>query len=572
MAEESEATLAILERIARTLGDERSALDAAALAARVKEGRYFVACVGQFKRGKSTLLNALVGERILPVGVLPVTTVPTILRYGDRLRARIRFGAGSWQEVDPRSIAQFTSQELNPDNVRGVAGIEVFVPSPVLSGGLCLVDTPGVGSVFRNNTEATRDFLPQIDAVLVVAGADPPMSESELSLLEEIGPNVEHVLVVLNKADRVTLQEMSAARDFTARIFRDRLGRAAEPIYEVSAIERLEGVGRARDWGRLGERLRSIQAGAGAALLEAARERGATRLAARLAAEIQEQRTALQRPLTETAQRIGRLRELAAAGERAVLDLRALFQAEADRLAEEFGARRTRFLAEVQPVAREELRAALARITSQGLARRSASMALAQEIGKHQIAPWFAVETADAGESFRRGVGRLASHARDLLRRLAEEGDASQLMPLAHELDAASDLTAPPRFFFHPLERVAGSVSIFGAIRAFALGLLRRRGVIDREASRLLEQLLEINSSRVAYGLIDRMRESCHSLEAALRGSLAEALVAAERARDRAANRWAQGEAAVSGESARLSELGAQLDALVTADAGIPRP
>jgi ABC-type uncharacterized transport system ATPase component len=66
--------------VARRLGIEALAREAADIAFRVEEGRFFVACVGQFKRGKSTLLNALIGEPILPTGVVPVTSAITLLR------------------------------------------------------------------------------------------------------------------------------------------------------------------------------------------------------------------------------------------------------------------------------------------------------------------------------------------------------------------------------------------------------------------------------------------------------------------------------------------------------------
>ena len=77
-----------LAEIAEALGESSIRGDVQQLAARISEGRFYVACVGQFKRGKSTLLDALVGEPILPTGVVPVTTVPTVLRYGkERPRA-----------------------------------------------------------------------------------------------------------------------------------------------------------------------------------------------------------------------------------------------------------------------------------------------------------------------------------------------------------------------------------------------------------------------------------------------------------------------------------------------------
>src|ERR1035441_3484824 len=72
-----------LSRLAQELGAESVAEEASELAARVSEGRFYVACIGQFKRGKSTLLNALVGHAVVPTGFVPVTAVPTVIRFGD---------------------------------------------------------------------------------------------------------------------------------------------------------------------------------------------------------------------------------------------------------------------------------------------------------------------------------------------------------------------------------------------------------------------------------------------------------------------------------------------------------
>jgi ribosome biogenesis GTPase A len=79
-----------LAGLAQELEAEPVAEEARELAARVSEGRFYVACIGQFKRGKSTLLNALVGHEVVPTGFVPVTAVPTVIRFGDELRARVR--------------------------------------------------------------------------------------------------------------------------------------------------------------------------------------------------------------------------------------------------------------------------------------------------------------------------------------------------------------------------------------------------------------------------------------------------------------------------------------------------
>ncbi len=127
---EGDAALLRLAAIADEFGAEHTSGDARSVAERVAEGRFYVACVGQFKRGKSTLINALIGASVLPAGVVPVTTVPTVIRHGDHRQARIRFQAKGWSAVPLDKLDEYVSEDKNPENAKAVAGVEVFFPVP----------------------------------------------------------------------------------------------------------------------------------------------------------------------------------------------------------------------------------------------------------------------------------------------------------------------------------------------------------------------------------------------------------------------------------------------------------
>ncbi len=145
----NEPRLLALARLADEAGAEGVAAEARSLAERVVEGRFYVACLGQFKRGKSSLLNALVGASLLPVGVVPVTSVVTVVRFGERNAARVRFSDGHEQEISATDLAGFVSEEGNPSNRKAVAVVELFLPSSLLKSGMCLVDTPGWARFLR---------------------------------------------------------------------------------------------------------------------------------------------------------------------------------------------------------------------------------------------------------------------------------------------------------------------------------------------------------------------------------------------------------------------------------------
>ena len=218
-----ESALLRLAELAEEFEAEQVAADARSVAERVSEGRFYVACIGQFKRGKSSVLNALIGESLLPTGVVPVTAVPTIVRYGGHTAARVRFEAGGWSEIPVKAVDEYVSEEKNPENAKHVAALEIFVRSPLLGTGMCFVDTPGLGSVFTGNTAATKAFIPHIDAALVVIGADPPLAGEELVLVETVSRHVHDLIIAVNKADRTTDEERAAAVAFARRQLEKRL-------------------------------------------------------------------------------------------------------------------------------------------------------------------------------------------------------------------------------------------------------------------------------------------------------------------------------------------------------------
>lgn len=216
---------------------------------RLLEERFHLAVLGQFKRGKSTFINALLGEELLPTGVLPLTAFPTFLLFGPRPRVRVLFEEGkeeSWEGDDPeelpRFLSRFVTEVKNPKNLRGVTQVEVFYPSPLLQAGVVLIDTPGIGSTFRHNTEATLNFLPQCDAAVFLLSADPPITETEVEFLKLVHSRVAHLFFVLNKVDYLREEEIPSLVSFLKKVLQEEVGMKDEPlIFPVSARLALEG-------------------------------------------------------------------------------------------------------------------------------------------------------------------------------------------------------------------------------------------------------------------------------------------------------------------------------------------
>jgi len=554
------SALEALGHLAAEAGSAAVARDAAVLVSRLDEGRFFVACLGQFKRGKSTLLNALIGESILPAGVVPVTSAVTILRHGPARAARVAFASGESIAIDVADLASYVAEELNPENAKGVAAVEICVPSPLFASGMCLVDTPGIGSVFAGNTAVTRQFLPQVDAALLVLGADPPISGDELSMIDVVARETSTIIVVLNKADRFSPAEIAEASAFTARILGARLGRRVDPILQVSAAERLA-AGPTRDWPRLLAALEALASTSGAGLVRSAQIRGLGRLALRLLHDLDERRGALTRPQEESARRIVALRTCAADAEHGLRDLAPLFEAEQRALARRFEQERARFLDGARSAAIAELAVALdtASEPGRGDVRRRA-ITLAQEIAERRVAAW-GVEIEPVAERLYRGaMERFVARVDDILGHLAESTESARV-DVSPELVLDLGFRARRRFHFHDLLTLTAP----GAATWLLDRVRSRRGLVEAaraDATVYLERLLSTNTARVANDLAERVLESRRRLEAEVLGALRDLSASTERSLDEARRLRSAGDAAVRGELERLESLRVRAEAL----------
>lgn len=553
--------LARLVEIASQLGESSIAQDVRQLLARTSEGRFFVVCLGQFKRGKSTLLDALVGEPILPMGVVPVTAVPTVLRYGAQRSARV-FIDGKWQTIPPENLAHYVSEDLNPENRKCVDGVEVFLPSPLLAHGMCLVDTPGIGSVFAGNTETTREFIPQIDAAILVVGADPPISGDELALMEVVAVDVDEILIVLNKIDRVSPEERQQASAFATRVVEARLKRAAGRVYEVSALNGLTGSPDTGDWDLLISDLKRIATQSGEAMTHSAAERGRRRFSASLRHSVEERIRALQEPIANSEQRITNLRQTVGQAEQSLRDLGALFSAEQMRLSTTLQMRRKDFLKQIMPEATADfaLQAGSVQMAF-GPRRRRELMAVAQAIARRYVMPWLGSEETQAEELYRAVTARFVDLVNSLLQRISEKQSAD-FAHLPRALDAEQGFRARSRFFFHDMITVAQPASPLLYAYDSVMGFLHLRRGIQRDAEDFLEELLNTNASRVQGDVEQRVVESRLKLEEEVRKLLREVSATAEQALANARQLIAAGTAAVQSELERLQHLHEELNKL----------
>jgi small GTP-binding protein len=211
------------------------------LHARLAEDRFNLLVVGRFSRGKSTLMNAILGGDYLPTGIVPLTSVITTVRYGSRKQVVLNFtDSGLSREVPLSRLAEYVTQRENPANMKKLAYAEIQFPVELLRRGLFFIDSPGLGSPILENTLTTEHFLPQADAFVLVTSYESPLSEEEDRILHRIRNMNKKLYVVVNKQDTVG----SADREEALQFVRDRLEQftfAEKPqVFSISARQGLE--------------------------------------------------------------------------------------------------------------------------------------------------------------------------------------------------------------------------------------------------------------------------------------------------------------------------------------------
>jgi GTP-binding protein EngB required for normal cell division len=192
-----------------------------------------VAVLGRFKAGKSSFINHLVGRDLLPVGVVPVTSVITEVTYAPVEHVEIRFSDGHQIHGQLPDIRSYVTEAENRQNVKCVLAVSVHIPELSRWRSIHFVDTPGLESAFIHNTEASLAWVPNVDIALVAIGVDPPLSQQDIELISRLLKYTPQVAVLLTKVDVLSSAERREVLDFVrtelARKFTKQI-----PVYPYS--------------------------------------------------------------------------------------------------------------------------------------------------------------------------------------------------------------------------------------------------------------------------------------------------------------------------------------------------
>ncbi|HUQ44745.1 MAG TPA: dynamin family protein, partial [Candidatus Limnocylindria bacterium] len=213
--------------------------------ARVDRPETVVCVAGEFKQGKSSLINALIGVSACPIDDDLATAAVTVVRYGPELEVLVRRHVGRDAVVDRvelDQLADYVTERGNPGNARGVEVVEIRVPNRLLERGWAFVDTPGIGGLNRAQAAAALGFLPVADALLFVTDSSAELAEHELAFLRRAHEVCPTVLVALSKIDLHGAWRRIEQAD---RTHLDAIGLSVEPL-PVSSVLRAEAL-RTRD-------------------------------------------------------------------------------------------------------------------------------------------------------------------------------------------------------------------------------------------------------------------------------------------------------------------------------------
>lgn len=186
-----------------------------------------VLVVGEANRGKSSVINALLGRDVLPVAVVPLTALATTIVHGADEHVRVEYTDGRSEDRPLSALPRLVTESGNPDNRLGLRAVTVVTDARLLADGVELVDTPGTGSVYEHNTAEARQALGAMDAAVFVLTADPPISAAEQRLLGEVSAASVRTFILLNKIDLLSGPDADQAVAFAEAVVHKALGRTA---------------------------------------------------------------------------------------------------------------------------------------------------------------------------------------------------------------------------------------------------------------------------------------------------------------------------------------------------------
>jgi energy-coupling factor transporter ATP-binding protein EcfA2 len=511
--------IATLGQMARAVGADFISREALELAERAATEPFYIGCVGQPGSGKSTLLNALLGISILPVGKVSVPAIVTILRYGADPEARIYLADGERKQVSLRAISSFVTEQRNPANRKGIAVLEIFLPSPLLAQGICFVRAPGVASLAGGNHSVIQTLVPHFDAVVVVLEANGPMASTEFALIDQIPAEVESLIFVLNGAESLEERACNRTVNSIERSLSEHLQKPVGPLFRFSSRRFVKASAPVYDENSLLATLTCLAKESKLGSIRATEQRALTRLRPAILAEIERYADSLVRPVKESRQRVEKLNVTISEAEHTLCQLTDSFKAERLRLAKICDERRDRFL---QKAISQALNLVHQRvdsfIQSPDVPLRNQAPAIADEISSYWLAQWLKEEAPIAHALFEEAAIEFERKLEDFLALLERFGDPglAAVSPFSRSFTNLRKIC--PKYDQGHLR--FPRQTILSWTRQFFHSTRWRSQTLEREMIQCIETFLSANTSVVLKDLDQRASRSTRDFENRIRSFL----------------------------------------------------
>ena len=181
---------------------------------RAEDKTFEIAVFGRVSSGKSSLLNAILDADVLPVGVTPITAVPTRITYEEKPSMTVSFAEAPAKTMEVTRLAEYATEQQNPGNAKHVTRITVTLPAGRLRDGVTFVDTPGLGSLATSGAAETLAYLPKCDLGVVLIDAGSTLTTEDLQTILTLQEAAVPAIVLLSKADLLALNDREKIIDY----------------------------------------------------------------------------------------------------------------------------------------------------------------------------------------------------------------------------------------------------------------------------------------------------------------------------------------------------------------------
>jgi GTP-binding protein EngB required for normal cell division len=200
---------------------------------RMESAAFEVGVFGRVSSGKSSLLNYILQTDVLPIGVTPVTAIPTRISHGPVAEAGIEFAEAQPQIIPLPELPEFATEQKNPGNKKHVTRIFVKLPSDRLAEGVTFVDTPGFGSLAVAGAEETIAYLPRCDLGIVLIDASAGLTPDDLIVVQALYQAGASAMALISKADLFSAADREQMIAYVKANLRSEL-RVDPPVHAVS--------------------------------------------------------------------------------------------------------------------------------------------------------------------------------------------------------------------------------------------------------------------------------------------------------------------------------------------------